>query len=107
MERGAVFLHFLAIVQFWIALGFLSFGYQITVHDEYNLIKKYREGKCSDAYAKHRGIIDLSFGILNTGSAVIIYCWEPDWSAVLLGVTMSGLILALLIHHAISKHMER
>ena len=100
-------MHFLAIVQFWVALGFLSFGYQIAVHDEYNLIKKYREGKCGDAYAKRKGVIDLSFGILNGGSAVVIYFWEPAWSPILFGVKMGGLILALLIHRQISKRLRR
>ncbi|MCI8589587.1 MAG: hypothetical protein HFE77_02605 [Clostridiales bacterium] len=99
-------MQFLAIVQFWIALGFLSFGYQITVHDEYNLIKKYREGKCSDSYAKQKGIIDLSFGILNVGSAVTIYFWEPAYSPVLFGVSLGGLILALLVHQYFSNQKD-
>ncbi len=91
---------FLAALQLFAALGFVSFGFQIAVHSEYNLIKKYREGRATEAYMKRLGVIDLSFGILNLISGVMIVCFHPACSAALFLATAGSMILALVINEA-------
>lgn len=74
----------LCVIQFIIGLGYLSFGYQIALKGEYNLVRGYK--KCK-GYALREGIIDLLGGVATLATLPCTYLWGDVYFFLPVGIT--------------------
>ena len=75
---------FLCVLQFIFGIGYLSFGYQIALRGEYDLVRGYKEGK---GFALREGIIDLLGGAATLAALPCTYLWGDTYFFSPIGVT--------------------
>ena len=87
----------LCVIQVIVAVGLLAFGFQITVREEYGLVRLYR-GAEDDGFAKRTGRIELIFGILNFICAPSLALVHTGWILLAFVLPIAATFLALAIN---------